>query len=92
MPQGQPKKEKKRKKKKKKDKKKKKKRKERKKEREREKKRKEKKRKEKKRNGIRQISFHFKNGKWMDLEGIILSEVSQKEKDKYHMLSFICGI
>ena len=25
---------------------------------------------------------------WMDLEGIILSEVSQKEKDKYSMLSF----
>ena len=24
---------------------------------------------------------------WMDLEMIILSEVSQKEKDKYHMLS-----
>ena len=29
---------------------------------------------------------------WMDLEIIILSEVSQKEKDKYHMLSLICGI
>ena len=29
---------------------------------------------------------------WMDLEMIILSEVSQKEKDKYHMISFICGI
>ena len=29
---------------------------------------------------------------WMDLEIIILSEVSQKEKDKYHMISFICGI
>ena len=28
----------------------------------------------------------------MDLEIIILSEVSQKEKDKYHMLSLICGI
>jgi len=25
-------------------------------------------------------------------EIIILSEVSQKEKDKYHMISFICGI
>ena len=24
---------------------------------------------------------------WMDLEIIILSEASQKEKDKYHMLS-----
>ena len=29
---------------------------------------------------------------WMDLEIIILSNVSQKEKDKYHMLSLICGI
>ena len=29
---------------------------------------------------------------WMDLEMIILSEVSQTEKDKYHMISFICGI
>ena len=29
---------------------------------------------------------------WMDLEIIILSEVSQIEKDKYHMISLICGI
>ena len=29
---------------------------------------------------------------WMDLEIIILGEVSQTEKDKYHMVSFICGI
>ena len=29
---------------------------------------------------------------WMDLEITILSEVSQKEKDKYHMLSLRCGI
>ena len=29
---------------------------------------------------------------WMDLEMIILSEVSRKEKDKYHMISLICGI
>ena len=28
----------------------------------------------------------------MQLEIIILSEVSQKEKDKYHMVSVICGI
>ena len=28
----------------------------------------------------------------MDLEIIILSEVGQKEKDKYHMISLICGI
>ena len=29
---------------------------------------------------------------WMDLEIIILSEVSQTEKDKYHMKLLICGI
>ena len=29
---------------------------------------------------------------WMDLEIIILSEVSQTEKDKYRMISLICGI
>ena len=29
---------------------------------------------------------------WMDLEIITLSEVSQTEKDKYHMIPFICGI
>ena len=28
----------------------------------------------------------------MNLEIIILSEVSQKEKDKYHMILLICGI
>ena len=29
---------------------------------------------------------------WMELEGIMLSEISQTEKNKYCMLSFICGI
>ena len=29
---------------------------------------------------------------WMDLEMIILSEGSQTEKDKYHMILLICGI
>ena len=29
---------------------------------------------------------------WMDLEIIILSEVSQTEKDKYRILTHICGI
>ena len=29
---------------------------------------------------------------WMDLEIIILSEVSQMKKDKYCMLTLICGI
>ena len=29
---------------------------------------------------------------WMDLDIIIRSEVSQTEKDKYHMISLICEI
>ena len=29
---------------------------------------------------------------WMDLVIITLSEVSQAQKDKYHMISLICGI
>ena len=28
---------------------------------------------------------------WMDLEGFMLSEVSQTEKDKYCIISLICG-
>ena len=28
---------------------------------------------------------------WMDLESIMLTEISQIEKDKYCMISFICG-
>ena len=29
---------------------------------------------------------------WIDLETVIQSEVSQKEKNKYCMISLICGI
>ena len=29
---------------------------------------------------------------WMDLEIIVLSEVSQTEEDKYYMISLICVI
>ena len=29
---------------------------------------------------------------WTDLEGIMLSEISETEEDKYCMISFICGI
>ena len=29
---------------------------------------------------------------WMDLDSIMLSEISQSEKDKYHMISAICRI
>ena len=45
------------------------------------------------------ILFSYKKNKilpfaitWMDQDGIILSEISQREKDKYHMISFKCGI
>jgi hypothetical protein len=40
-----------------------------------------------KKNGI--LSFA---GKWMELENIILSEVSQAQKTKNHMCSLICGL
>ena len=29
---------------------------------------------------------------WVELETLILSEISQKEKEKYHMISLITGI
>ena len=29
--------------------------------------------------------------RWMDLESVIQSEVSQKEKNKYRILTHICG-
>ena len=29
---------------------------------------------------------------WMDQEGIMLSEISQIEKDKYHRISLLCRI
>ena len=29
---------------------------------------------------------------WMDLESVIQSEVSQKEKKKYRVLMHVCGI
>ena len=28
---------------------------------------------------------------WMELEGVMLSEISQSEKERYHMFSLICG-
>jgi hypothetical protein len=31
-------------------------------------------------------------GKWMELENIILSEVRQTQENKNHMFSFICGL
>jgi hypothetical protein len=32
------------------------------------------------------------SGKWMELENIILSKVSQAQKTKNHMFSLICGL
>jgi hypothetical protein len=32
------------------------------------------------------------SSKWMELENIILSEDSQAQKTKNHMLSLICGL
>ena len=29
---------------------------------------------------------------WLNLEILILSEVSQKEKDKYHVIALICRV
>ena len=29
---------------------------------------------------------------WMDLENIMLNEIGQSGKDKYHMISLICGV
>ena len=29
---------------------------------------------------------------WVDIEVTIPSEISQKEEDKYHVISLICGI
>jgi hypothetical protein len=40
---------------------------------------------------IRNNDMQFE-GKWMQLEDIMLSEVSQAQKHKGHMFSLICGI
>ena len=40
---------------------------------------------------IKKKMLPFKTA-WMDLENIMLSEISQSEKDKYHMISLICAI
>ena len=41
---------------------------------------------------IKRNTFESVLMKWMNLEPIIQSEVSQKEKDKYHILTHIYGI
>ena len=41
---------------------------------------------------IKKNTFESVLMRWMNLESIIQSEVSQKEKDKYHILTHIYGI
>ena len=41
---------------------------------------------------IKRKAFESVVMRWMKLEPIIKSEVSQKEKDKYHILTHIYGI
>ena len=41
---------------------------------------------------IKRNTFESVLTRWMNLESIIQSEVSQKEKDKYHILIYIYGI
>ena len=41
---------------------------------------------------IKRNNFESVLMRWMNLEPILQSEVSQKEKDKHHILTHICGI
>ena len=41
---------------------------------------------------IKRNAFESVLMRWMNLEPIIQSEVSQKQKDKYHILTHIYGI
>ena len=41
---------------------------------------------------IKKNTFDAVLMRWMNLESIIQSEISQKEKDKYHILTHIYGI
>ena len=41
---------------------------------------------------IKRNAFELVLMRWMNLEPIIQSEVSQKEKDKYYILIYIFGI
>ena len=41
---------------------------------------------------IRNDKYPLFASTWRDLEGIVLSEISQSEKDKHYMVSFIWGI
>ena len=41
---------------------------------------------------IKRDEFELVELRWMNLKPVIQSEVSQKEKDKYHILMHIYGI
>ena len=41
---------------------------------------------------IKRNAFELVLMRWMNIEPIIQSEVSQKEEDKYRILMHICGI
>ena len=41
---------------------------------------------------IKRNTFESVLMRWMNLEPIIQSEVSQKEKDKYHILTYIWNV
>ena len=43
-------------------------------------------------NGIKKNKRMSFAATWMELETLILSEVRQKEKDKYQMISLVSGI
>jgi hypothetical protein len=43
-------------------------------------------------NFTQRMKFLLFAGKWMELENIILSEVSQTQKDKSFTFSLICGM
>ena len=41
---------------------------------------------------VKQNKFESVPVRWMNLESVVWSEVSQKEKNKYCILPYICGI
>ena len=42
--------------------------------------------------GILHSQKNWNSAIYMDLEAIMLSEIRETKKDKYHMISDICGI
>ena len=41
---------------------------------------------------IRKDEYLLFTSMWTELEGIMLSKISELEKDNYHMVSLTCGI